>query len=69
MWLDSVAVLDGKPLKSYTFTENYCFAAGDHVIDSKDSRYFGLIPEKFIVGTAGILWKSHDHRRIFTIIN
>ncbi|WP_301748298.1 S26 family signal peptidase [uncultured Duncaniella sp.] len=38
-------------------------------MDSKDSRYFGLIPEKFIVGTAGILWKSHDHRRIFTIIN
>ena len=45
-WQDSTAFINNKPIKSYIFTENYCFAAGDHAIDSKDSRYFGLVPEK-----------------------
>ena len=62
-WRDSAAVMDGKPLKTYRFKENYCFAAGDHAIDSRDSRYFGLVPEKFIVGVAGILWKTKDGKR------
>lgn len=69
IWQDSVAITGDNPIKFYTFTENYCFAAGDHAIDSKDSRYFGLVPEKFIVGTAGILWKSKDSKRIFNSIN
>lgn len=68
-WKDSLAIMDGNPIKFYKFTENYCFAAGDHVIDSRDSRYFGLVPEKFIVGTAGILWKSQDKKRIFKRLN
>lgn len=49
-WRDGRAWLGDTPLDSYTFTENYCFAAGDHAIDSQDSRYWGLVPEKFIVG-------------------
>lgn len=69
IWQDSVATIDDKQIKMYKFTENYCFAAGDHAIDSKDSRYIGLVPEKFIVGTAGILWRSHDSKRRFTFIN
>lgn len=68
-WKDSVAVMDGIELRNYRFKENYCFAAGDHVIDSRDSRYFGLVPEKFIVGTAGILWKSKDRNRLFKRLN
>lgn len=48
-WSDDRAWLGDTPLDSYTFTENYCFAAGDHAIDSQDSRYWGLVPEKFIV--------------------
>lgn len=69
LWHDSIAVCNENPIKSYTFVENYCFAAGDHVIDSKDSRYFGLVPEKFIVGTAGIIWKPSELNRIFKPIN
>ena len=49
-WRDDRAWLGDTPLDTYTFTENYCFAAGDHAIDSQDSRYWGLVPEKFIVG-------------------
>ncbi|MDE5649638.1 MAG: S26 family signal peptidase [Duncaniella sp.] len=69
IWKDSIAIMNDKPLIFYKFTENYCFAAGDHVIDSRDSRYFGLVPEKFIVGTAGIRWRSPERKRIFTFIN
>lgn len=68
-WQDSTVIMNDKPIKFYTFTEDYCFAAGDHAIDSKDSRYFGLVPEKFIVGTAGIRWKSPDRKRLFKAIN
>lgn len=68
-WQDSVAIIGDKQIKIYKFTENYCFTAGDHVIDSKDSRYFGLVPEKFIVGTAGILWRTADKNRRFSFIN
>lgn len=68
-WKDSMAMMDGRELRKYQFKENYCFAAGDHVIDSKDSRYFGLVPEKFIVGTAGIIWKSKDRNRLFKRLN
>lgn len=35
---------------SYTFMNNYYFAFGDNCIDSKDSRYWGFIPEDFIIG-------------------
>lgn len=69
VWRDSVALLDGVPLRDYVFEEDYCFAAGDHVLDSRDSRYIGLVPEKFIVGTAGILWKSPCEGRVPSFIN
>ena len=65
---DTVAVMDGRPLKTYWFKENYCFVAGDHAIDSRDSRYFGLVPEKFIVGTTGILWKTKEHKQWLQVI-
>ena len=69
IWKDSLAFLDGKPIKFYNFTENYCFAAGDHAVNSRDSRYFGLVPEKFIAGTAGILWKTKNRKRLFKRLN
>lgn len=37
-------------LESYTFVNNYYFALGDNSIDSNDSRYWGFIPEDFIIG-------------------
>jgi signal peptidase I len=52
--------LGDEPLFSYTFTHNYYFMAGDYVVDSHDSRYWGLLPEDFVVGTAVLIWKSED---------
>ena len=52
--------LDDRPLHSYTFEKNYYFMGGDRVEDSQDSRYWGFLPEEYIVGKAWIIWKSVD---------
>lgn len=41
--------LDENP-GEYTFKENYYFVVGDNAMDSYDSRYWGFIPESFIIG-------------------
>ena len=33
---------------------------GDNVLNSQDSRYWGLLPESYIVGKAVLVWKSED---------
>ena len=40
-------------VSEYTFKNNYYFVAGDNVLNSFDSRRFGLIPEEYIVGVVG----------------
>ena len=37
-------------LREYTFKGNYYFALGDNAMDSYESRYWGFIPEDFIIG-------------------
>ena len=44
----------------YRFQENYYFMGGDYMENSKDSRYWGLLPESYIVGVATRIWKSVD---------
>lgn len=57
---DSIVYLKGQPLDSYQFQKSYYFMAGDKVEDSQDSRYWGLLPEEYIVGKAWVIWKSID---------
>ncbi|WP_181151291.1 signal peptidase I [Sphingobacterium gobiense] len=52
--------LDGQACKLYKFKLNYYFMAGDLATDSKDSRYWGLLPEDHIVGKVAYIWKSRD---------
>ena len=47
-------------IQEYRFLENYYFMGGDHMENSKDSRYWGLLPEPYIVGVATRIWKSVD---------
>ena len=47
-------------IRNYRFKENYYFMTGDKVMNSQDSRYWGLLPEPFIVGKAVRVWKSVD---------
>lgn len=42
--------IDGSPLTEYTFRSNWYFIAGDNLTNSRDSRYYGPVPEDFIVG-------------------
>ena len=59
---DSV-YLGGVYMTSYMFSENYYFVAGDDVFNSQDSRYFGLLPEQFIVGKVVMILYSEDKIR------
>jgi signal peptidase I len=52
--------LSGIPLFTYTFRQNYYFMAGDFSFDSRDSRYWGLLPEDHIVGKVAFVWQSKD---------
>ena len=52
--------LDGNEINSYRFTSNYYFMCGDNYSNSKDSRYWGLLPEKFIMGVVNRILYSTD---------
>jgi signal peptidase I len=38
------------PEGRYEFKSNWYFFGGDNVLNSRDSRYFGLVPEDYIIG-------------------
>ena len=42
--------LGGKELNEYEFSTDWYFFGGDNVMNSKDSRYIGLVPEDYIIG-------------------
>jgi signal peptidase I len=48
-------LLDGVEATSYTFKNNYFFMLGDHRHNSRDSRYWGFVPEKYIIGKASLI--------------
>lgn len=37
-------------VRRYRFRTNWYFFGGDNVLDSRDSRYFGPVPEEYIIG-------------------
>ncbi len=43
-------LVDGVPRHSYTIEQNYYFVMGDNSSNSRDSRYWGFVPEKYMVG-------------------
>ena len=51
-WERGYALTDGKPITHHQFAHDYYFMAGDNVMNSNDSRYWGLVPEEFIIGVA-----------------
>lgn len=55
--------IDNQLTTHYEFLTNYYFMAGDKIENSQDSRYWGLLPEPYIVGKAWIIWYSIDKNR------
>lgn len=59
-WVKSDVFLGDSLIMDYCFLENYYFMSGDNLEISNDSRYWGLVPESYIVGVATRIWKSVD---------
>ena len=57
---DKLIYLGDSLIREYRFRENYYFVSGDNMENSRDSRYWGLLPESYIVGKATRIWKSED---------
>ncbi|WP_259301001.1 signal peptidase I [Bacteroides oleiciplenus] len=53
-------LLNDSLIEGYRFMVDYYFVAGDKTMNSQDSRYWGLLPEPFIVGKTWFIWKSVD---------
>ena len=56
---DSILLGDSL-IRSYRFQRGYYFMRGDNVYDSYDSRFWGLLPDDFILGVARYIWFSQD---------
>ena len=59
-WRADKVYLGDSLIREYRFRENYYFMGGDNMEHSEDSRYWGLLPEPYIVGIATRIWKSVD---------
>ena len=53
-------LIDGKPATAYTVGRDYVFGMGDNRDDSLDSRFWGFIPQEYVVGTPMIVYWSWD---------
>ncbi len=45
--------------------QGYCFVMGDHRNNSSDSRHWGPVPKKYIIGKVKVRWWPLQHVRIF----
>lgn len=61
--------LAGNRIDRYTFKENYYFMMGDNRHNSADSRYWGFVPEKLLIGKGSFIYWSKDSRRIGQKLN
>lgn len=49
-------------ISQYKVRNNYYFVAGDNVLTSRDSRYWGLLQEEYIVGICPFILYSKDRQ-------
>lgn len=56
--------VNGHFMSTYEFKENYFFMMGDNRHNSLDSRFWGLLPEKLVIGKAMYLYWGQTSDRI-----
>lgn len=49
-WERNTACADDKPLHRHRFQHDYYYMVGDNVSNSSDSRYWGFVPEEYVIG-------------------
>lgn len=54
----TVVNINNQPIREYVFAKDYYFVLGDNRKNSIDSRYFGYIPEEWIIGKAFMIYWS-----------
>jgi signal peptidase I len=54
----TVININNQPIREYVFSKDYYFVLGDNRKNSIDSRYFGYIPEEWIIGKAFMIYWS-----------
>ena len=45
--------------------DGYYFVMGDHRNNSSDSRHWGMVPKKYIIGRVQVRWWPIPHARVF----
>lgn len=60
---DGVFEIDGNPVTSYRFSQDYYFVMGDNRDNSEDSRFWGVVPMDHVVGKALLIYYSWDKTR------
>ncbi|MDP4207382.1 MAG: signal peptidase I [Bacteroidota bacterium] len=55
------AFLNNRYSTHFTFTTNYYFMKGDNFYGSQDSRYWGFVPEKNIIGRVALILFSNGN--------
>ncbi|MFT6799311.1 MAG: signal peptidase I [Nonlabens sp.] len=58
-------LLNGAPLSSYTFKQDYYWLMGDNRDNSLDSRFWGYVPFNHVVGKPVFVWMSYDGNQSF----
>lgn len=52
--------IDGNETYQYTIEQDYFFMIGDNRNQSLDARYFGFVPEQYIIGRPFMIWANFN---------